>query len=127
VLEPVQVTGQLLRDITLAARGQTNHHDDQLGTDITLGDSAIRRDLGLGQAGDIQSRRSDTAGSSSGLFLAQTTRRFILAQVRQAQCKATRSVTFRGTQTSFRTRLKHNRGNRTEHKTRGAYRCRSGF
>jgi hypothetical protein len=90
VLKPVQIAGQLLGDITFASSRKTDHDDDKLSTDIALGDSAIWGDLGLGQARDIKGSSSNSAGCTSGLFLAQTAGTTLLAPVREAQDEARR-------------------------------------
>jgi hypothetical protein len=72
VLEPVQVPGQFLGNVTLASGRKTDHDNDQLCTDITLGNSAIWRHLGLGQSGNIESGCSHPARSSGRLMSAKS-------------------------------------------------------
>lgn len=59
VLQPVQVSGQLLCDVTLASGGQANHDDDQLGAHIALCNASIRRNLGFGESGNVQGSRAN--------------------------------------------------------------------
>lgn len=63
VLKPVQVSSQFLGDITLATSRKADHDNDQLCTDIALGNAAVGRDLRLGQAGDIKCSCSNSIWS----------------------------------------------------------------
>jgi len=54
MLQPIQVSRDLLDNVTLASCREADHDDDQLGTDISLGYATIGRDLGTSEAGDIE-------------------------------------------------------------------------
>lgn len=62
VLQPIQVTGQFLGHVALPPSGEANHDDNQLGTNISLSNTAIGGDFRLGQTGDIEGSSANAAG-----------------------------------------------------------------
>lgn len=56
MLKPIEISSNLLRDVTFAPSRQAYHHDYQFGAHVSLGNFSVWRYLAFSQPRNIQSR-----------------------------------------------------------------------